>query len=252
MKSLQTLTLAATLVLAAHPAAQAGTVLLSTGFESPAYANGQLAGQDGWTGPLDALVQSTTAASGQRALAVDTAGHSGQQLITHALSYNSVANPEQRVQFSVDFMLDGLSPAFVYLDSLVGWGNGGFLSQQVVNGVTGQVCGFNPCNGPTLSTGQWYRLMMEFDFQTGTASNYVNGVLFSTGALNGNSTSLTLVGLGINSNVASAGTTVFFDNLLVESVGNQVPEPGTLALIAGALLALGASRQRRGADAPAR
>lgn len=248
MKTLNTLTLAAGLMLAAQ--AQAATVLYSTGFEQPAYTTGNLVGQDGWTGPLLGTVQTTTVASGLQALQVSTAGIAAQRLAFHNVAYNSVGNPEQVVRFSVDFLIGNLSTAAVFLDSLAVLGNAGFVGQQLVNGQTGQLCPLS-CNGPVLGTNTWYRLMLEVDFETDTALNYVNGVLFSTVPLAGASTALTGFALGINSSLAQSNSVVYFDNVFIESLSRQqVAEPGSVALAGIGLLGVAAMRRRvRGSKA---
>lgn len=242
MKTMNTLTLTAGLMLSAQ--SQAATVLYSTGFEQPAYATGNLVGQDGWTGALLGTVQATTVASGQQALQVTTAGIAGQRLAFHNVTYNSVGNPEQVVRFSVDFLMGDLSTAAVFLDSLAVLGNAGFAAQQLVNGRTGQLCPLS-CDGPVLALNTWYRLMLEIDFDTDTALNYVNGVLFSTVPLFGASTALTGFALGINGSTVQSDSVVYFDNVLIESLSRQqVAEPGTIALAAVGLLGLAAVRRR--------
>ena len=112
-----------------------------------------------------------------------------------------------------------------------------------MNGQTGQLCPLS-CNGPVLGPNTWYRLMLEIDFETDTALNYINGVLFSTVPLFGASTALTGFALGINNSAAVSNSVVYFDNLLIESLSRQVAEPGSVALAGISLLGLAAVRRR--------
>src|SRR4051794_17183930 len=148
--------------IAAGAPAQA-TTLFSTGFEAPAHGAGTLAGQSGWSGASNAAVQTTTVESGLQAVSV-APGAIGQHITGHAISYNSVGNTEQVVTISTDFRLT-LGSGVVW-EALSAGGNGGFITQLVVLGDTGQVCGFNPCGGPILASDTWYNLSMQLDYST--------------------------------------------------------------------------------------
>ena len=241
------LALAAVAIAAGTPA-QATTVF-STGFEPPGYSTGQLAGQAGWFNAPNAFVQTTSVESGLQGVSVDP-GALGQHVTYHSTSYNSVGDPNQLVTISTDFMLDSLGVGAVW-EALAAIGNGGFITQLLVLSDTGQVCGFNPCNGPTLTAGTWYNLSMELDYATGTVRDLVDGVEFSSGLFSnvpGHSTTLDFVGLGTN-NTFMAGSTgkASWDNLSVVSSGAPEPAAWTMMLTGFAVLG-GVIRRRKAAS----
>lgn len=233
--------LAAVAIAAGAPVRAAQTVY-STGFESPAYSAGPLAGQNGWFGAANAFVQTSTVESGSQAVSV-APGAAGQYVTFQPVSYNSVGNPNQLVTISTDFEF---SPGpNVDWEALAAEGNGGFITQLLVTS-SGQVCGFNPCNGPILTPDKWYNLSMTLNYKTGVVEDFVNGVEFSSGPFSNipaHSTNLDLIGIGINGAAAGSTAGASWDNISVVSAA--VPEPATWALTIVGLAMLGLAVRRR-------
>jgi hypothetical protein len=230
--------------IAASAPAHAAAVY-STGFESPGYTTGQLAGQNGWFSATNAYVQSSTVESGSQAASVDSTS-TGQHVTAQSVSYDSAGNPDQLVTISTDFQFTG--SANTIWEALTAFGNGGFITQILVNGVTGQVCGFNPCSGPILTQNTWYDISMQLDYATDIVTDFINGVAFSSGAFDdvpALSTTLSAIGFGINNSIAGGAGTASWDNISV--VGSEVPEPASWAImLAGlAFLRLTGTRWRK-------
>jgi hypothetical protein len=210
--------------------------IFSTGFEPPTYTTGQLAGQDGRTGSTTAVVENTTVFAGSQAVAYDSTGVATQDLATHALTYNSVGNPYQTVVFDVEFMegATGTSPDW---DALAAVGNAGFIAQlTVANGDASfgpDVLGITTGSVP-ITAGVWNDYQLVLNFQTDTATAYVDSTFIGVGAFATPSTSLSNLDLGINSLTGGVDTaTGYFDNLTVTT-----PEPSALILLLTTLLAV--------------
>jgi len=222
----------------------------STGFESPGYATGQLAGQNGWNDAANAYVQTSTVESGGQAVSVDSAT-TGQHVTGQTVSYNSAGNPDQLVTISTDFRFTGSANTF--WEVLSAAGNGGFITQVLVNGATGQACGFNPCSGPILMPDTWYNVSMQLDYATDMVTDFINGVAFSSGAFDdipALSTTLSAIGIGINVSFPGGTSTASWDNISV--VSSEVPEPASWAilLVGFAFLRLTGTRWRKTAKEP--
>jgi hypothetical protein len=217
--------------------------IFQTGFEAsgvPAYATGQLSGQNGWGGTTAAIVENSTVFSGLQAVSLDSTGLSGQSLIGENLTYNSIGNPDQTVVFDVEFMESDSGSRSNWNPVNVG-ANGIYITQIVVQtdgdavlGVLGGSVGSIP-----VSRGTWNNFELALNFQTDTVSGYVNSQLLGSGTFAHATTDLTRVNLGLNS--APNGDTGFFDQLSVTST----PEPGYAGLVAAGL-ALMAFRARPG------
>ncbi len=234
----------AVVAIAAGAPARAETVF-STGFEPPGYATGQLAGQNGWVSDPNAFVQNSTVESGLQAVSV-SADTTGQHVTSQAVSYNSVGNPNQLVTISTGFELSAVGSP-LYWEALTTSGNTGFISQFLVNGETGQACGYNPCNGPILAPGTWYDLSMLLNYSTGTATDFVDGVAFSSGSFYLSPTTLGSVGLGINDAYGLGDATASWDNI---SVSSSVPEPSTWAMMLAGFGFLGLTGWRKAVKTP--
>jgi hypothetical protein len=215
----------------------------STGFEPPAYAPGQLAGQNNWFGASNAVVQTSTVKSGQQAVTFNPTA--GQNITATPVSYNSAGKPDKLVNVSTDFLYSGASDAV--WEALATFGNGGFINQIVVIGGTGQVCGLNPCGGPILTPGTWYNIAMQLDYSTSIVTDFVNGLAFSSGAFDdipALSTTLDFVALGTNTTYGPLGdATASWDNLSVTAV----PEPATWAMLLSGFVMLGLAVRRKAA-----
>ena len=235
----------AVVAIAAGAPARAETVF-STGFEPPGYATGQLAGQNGWFNDTNAFVQNSTVESGLQAVSVSD-NTTGQYVTYHAVSYNSVGNPDKLVTISTGFELSAVGSP-IYWEALVAIDNSPrFITQFLVNGETGQACGYNPCNGPILAPGTWYDLSMLLNYSTGTATDFVDGVAFSSGSFYLSPTTLGYVGLGINDAYGLGDATASWDNI---SVSSSVPEPSTWAMMLAGFGFLGLTGWRKAVKTP--
>jgi hypothetical protein len=229
-------------MLCLTPVSHAGTIL-QTGFESsevPSYSTGQISGTNGWSGTTAAVVENSTVFSGLQAVSLDSTGLPGQSLIGHNLTYDSNSDPDQIVVFDVEFMESSSGSLSNWNPVNVG-ANGQVITQIVVQtngdavlGVLGPAVGSIP-----VSRGTWNDFRLVLDFQTQTATGYVNSQFLGSGTFANPTTVLTRVNLGLNGK--PNGDTGYFDQLSVTST----PEPGYAGLVAGGL-ALIAVRARAG------
>lgn len=235
--------LLAFLALALAPRSQAG-IIFQTGFEStgtPPYSLGQFSGQNGWGGVHTPVVENSTVFSGSQAVAFDTVGVVGQNLMGHLLTYNSLTSPDKTVVFDIHFM-ESTTGSESDWDPLVAFGNGGLLNQVVVqnNGIV--VLGGH-VHGLPYTRGTWNDIRMTVDFSNDMVYAYLNSqFLGSSGFFAGPSTSLKSFELGLNGR--PAGDTGYFDQL---SVTSTTPEPACSGLLAAGigLLALRKRKTRR-------
>jgi hypothetical protein len=215
----------------------------STGFEPSQYATGQLAGQNGWFGSSNAVVQTSTVKSGQQAVTFNPTP--GQNITATGVSYNSAGNPDKIVNISTDFLYSGASDAV--WETLAAFGNGGFINQILVIGGSGQVCGLNPCGGPFLTPNTWYNISMQLDYSTSIVTDFVNGVAFSSGAFDdipALSTTLSAIAIGTNTTYGPLGdATASWDNISISSV----PEPATWTMLLSGFAMLGLAMRRKSA-----
>ncbi len=216
--------------------------LYSTGFEPPDYTTGQLDGQNGWFNDPNAFVQTSTVESGTQAVSV-IANTTGQHLVGQAVRYDSAGNSDQILTISTGFQLT--LGTDVFWEALYASGVGGFISQVLVNGSTGQVCGPDPCDGPILTPGTWYDLSMQLDYSTDTVTDFVNGVEFNSGSFDSPVTTLNAVAFGMNSAATADGSTASWDNISV--VSPSVPEPATWTIMLSGLAFLGVTGWRKAA-----
>lgn len=217
------------MMLGASEQASAG-VVLSTGFESPTYTTGALAGQAGWSGSGGA-VETSTVFAGTQAVAYDATGVSGQHI-----NYLAVPSSGQGslVQVAVEFYFSA-SSINVTWEALALFGENGFLAQlPILNGTAELGVANGTVGGVAVSPGAWHNYTMDLNFATGTESAFVDGSLIGSGAFANSATSLTRVGFGINSAGGLATSQGYADNLAIAAV----PEPSSLALLGSALVAL--------------
>jgi hypothetical protein len=226
--------------LSVTPLLHAG-VIFQTGFEStdaPAYATGQLAGQNGWTGLTTPVVENSTVFSGSQAVSFASTGLSGQNLIRNPITYNSLTDPAQTVVYDIHFMESTTGTASNW--TVVGTsGAGGFIGAIVLTGSTGLVNdGYG--NSVAVTRGTWNDFQLTLDFKTQTYGASVNAQPLGSGAFFNASTDLTSFGFGINS--VPGSDVGFFDQVSI----NSVPEPGYAGLLVAAmgLIALRARKTR--------
>ncbi len=118
--------------------------------------------------------------------------------------------------------------------------------ELLMNGTTGQISDdYQTGVGGTIRTGApvsfvrgaWSQIQVDFDLTADTVSQYYNGTLVASGPWRTTSTSaLNLAAVDLYS---GSGNGIYFDNLSL----TQIPEPGTLSLLA--LGAVAALRRRR-------
>ncbi len=218
-------------------------IIYQTGFESPSYSLGTLAGQNNWGNSSIPVVENTTVLSGSQAVEFDASLlPSGQNVIAQPLSYNSVNNSQALVRIQEAFFLSATGTTSVW-DVMVVVGNNGFIGQL---GVRNNNIGLGLANSGVGSVpvmrGQWNSLELDLNFQTQIQSAFMNGIFIGEGSFSNPTTSLGFVEFGVNQ---SPGTDqAFFDNLSITS--SAVPEPSTLVIgLLGVALAGGYGLRRR-------
>ncbi len=246
LRILLTLSLAVASIL---PAA-AGT-LYTTGFESPTFTTGDIAGQNGWEvfgNPTYAgQVESGFAESGTQAVVVYPAIATEQTGPYYALS---TAAPI--VEMSGYIYLASSSTQSEWQFAATGPSFGGFIG-----GVDIQSNGAIDLIGPgtdvgTFTYNAWQLLDFVFNFNTQTYTFSLNGTLVSSG--------VAFCGSDIGcsgANIASFGDALFdtfpatsandtgyLDNITISSL-TSTPEPGSLMLIGAGLAAVIARRVKR-------
>jgi hypothetical protein len=199
-------------------------VIYSTGFESPDYTTGALAGQDGWdfgTG----IVETQNVFAGNQAVGYDSTGLNGQRVDQRGQPFA----PAGPVALTDEILVSVADPN-VQWEALTVYGNTGFLAQvTVANGMA---------NFGTVSTiaqtpfafGVWNQVSMTLDFATQTATAYLNGSEFGSAAFATASSSFSGFGIGINFANGGATSQSYFDNLSVVE-GTAAPELSTWAMV---------------------
>lgn len=231
------------LILASVVGAPAA-VLYSTGFENPPFVPGPLAGQDGWGvfGTSSAVtVQSAVVESGSQAAKIDGAPVQGQTGPFHTdLSTGPL------VSLSADLRLDTSSSQGGWQFAGVGPNLIGFLGGINI-GANSNIFlitpGF-PAAG-SFSRDVWHHVDFVFDLGSQTYAFSLDGSLTAsnvpfcgsnagcTGAFVGTFANGLFDTFGIGANDAG-----YIDNYAVATI-STVPEPASVLLVGGGLLALG-------------
>jgi hypothetical protein len=205
------------------------STIYQTGFESPTYSVGALNGQDGWGAPSQVTVQNTTVFAGAQAATFNATGVTGQSIAGHALSYDSVGNPEARVDVTGEFFLSPTGTGTNW--DVVGLlGNAGFIGQLLVIGSSNVTLGLanTAVGNVAVSKGVWNQFDMVLDYSTDTQSAYVNGTFVGQGAFATASTTLGSYGFGVNS---APGTDTFsLDNLDITAAPAPLPSSAVMGL----------------------
>jgi uncharacterized protein (TIGR03437 family) len=229
-------------------------VLFQTGFEPPTYLPGPLSGRDGWSSPANGTVQAQTVSTGSQAVQFDPAGLTGQSGFNHGISYSSTNNLSTLVKIQVDFQVSVAGNQSDWEGISVDGGSG-FLGQlTTASGNFGLGLANTRVGAVPVVRGVWHHLELDLDYHAQVLTAYVDSVMIGTGPFANPATTLTQIGMGVNS---APGTDLgYFDNVSVTAVnpappsinsGGVVPiyssqntiQPGEWVSIYGANLASG-------------
>lgn len=259
--------IAATLWLSAGPMAR-GEVVSQTGFESPAFTAGPLAGQDGWTtvGGNAVSVSTLRPQTGSQAVLIDGAG------LVHSADYPAVLiGADARRVFDITPIASGTPivslQASVRLDgpnTNTGGGinddlisanldvydeNGAPVTEMLLssNGNVYASAWGNPYSFATpVTLGEYHTMGIRLNYLTRTSDYFLDGQLLGTLPFGAEVQSHGVRGPGLmvfafdDPIINPALYTASFDNF---SIGAEVPEPAGLALFG--LLATGCLFARR-------
>jgi hypothetical protein len=238
--------MAVSLLVLAGTRVQAQTVY-QTGFESgevPPFANGNLAGQNGWISTDDpptagrGIVQSTFAHTGSRAALLDASVTFNSDWYWKPINHAVSLPLSPVVQVTWNMYLDGTSPnkSFqwgidVYDDSLP-------VTQRitaVVVNATGQLQVWDGTNYFTTATNvsrnAWHAFKLNLNFAVGvrTASLYLDGALIVTGRAFSPGTSNVVADVDLYNVDGGGADKAYFDNLKIvampDSDSDRVPNP---------------------------
>ena len=231
--------------------AYAGTVLYTTGFESPTFTTGTISGQNGWAvfGTSSAAqVESGVAQSGSQAVEILPSLATGQTGPYYALS-----TAASEVELSAYIYLASSSTQSAWQFAALGPGLAGFIGGVDISdtGTINLISGSDPAVGPTFTYGSWQLLDFVFNFTTQTYDFSLNGTLISSNApfcgSNGSCTGANVASFGdafFDTFPASGANDIgYMDNLTISSL--STPEPGTLMLLGAGLGALLVRRVRK-------
>jgi hypothetical protein len=223
--------------------------LYSTGFESPTFTTGEIAGQNGWAvfGPSAAAqVESGVAESGSQAVEVLPSLASGQ-----TGPYYSLSTSATEIEMSAYIYLASSSNQSIWQFAATGPGLNGFIG-----GVDIQSTGAIDLIGPGTDVGPftynaWQLLDFVFNFTTQTYDFSLNGTLISSNVpfcgSNSGCTGANIPSFGDlffdTFPATSANDIGYMDNVAISSV--SAPEPGSLILLGVGLAAVIARRVRR-------
>ena len=210
--------------------ARAG-VIYQSGFESPTFTVGPLAGQDGWNvfsggnTPGAVTVQTAVVDSGSQAVEVNTSLASGQ---TGPFRFDQSSPSDPIVIMQADVLLTsssvqtawqfaGITPGLQFM--------GGFnaLSDGTLQIIT---AGF-PLTAPVISRDVWNRWEVIYNFNAQTFDILINNTLVAANEPFLTPSSTFGEGLFDTFNAAGGNDKGYLDNYSITSV----PEPGSLVLL---------------------
>lgn len=256
MRTLMIVAALAALTLPAH----AVTLIDTGGFEG--FAAGDIAGQHGWQnsgyhmGGSQAINPATitTAPGHGNVLEFSNTGDSQTPI---ELNFADISSTYRYAQASFDFYRDGSG----LYNNLVFWPNGnnpwgGWIWDNAANAPVGKIMPFGFGNGTVNQTpNTWTNITVQFDILNGRGTSWVNGVMVDNNIDIGKG-EFTGWYFSDNNTVdqgrspGAVGQKAYVDNFTLLA-GNrlgdltQVPEPGSLALLAGGILPMLGLRRRR-------
>lgn len=235
--------IALTAIVLGVPSLFASTLFDSQGFESPAYNQGSLTGQNGWVrdGSGVATVQSGVVQSGSQAVSL-----TGNVSEWHWVNLNYTAAPGEFVRVTSGMMRGSSGDAAknfgFFLDAYtssverigrVGLGISGG-SPALLATYIGEIGSGNYVLETGLSWDTWYDVQVDFKFDTQTFDVYLDGILKASDLVFLVSAS-NLGDVDITKAYTSTATDIgYFDNYKIEAL--PVPEPTIISLL---LLGLG-------------
>jgi hypothetical protein len=219
------------------------TTLYSTGFESPTFTPGALAGQGGFFNASgnSGSVESGVARSGTQGVvfdsSTDTSTASGAQSEIAVAITPFVASPSDEtvdVQIAAQFSSSNNNTNY---NILALFASNGFFTQVLYS--NGQVT--YGSGAVAVSAGAWNVYDLELDYTTQMGTAFINGTAIGSETFAISAQDLSAILFGINS--VPTGDSAYFDDLSVTA--SAVPEPSSLALLGtGALALVGAARRR--------
>ncbi|GIV14585.1 MAG: hypothetical protein KatS3mg022_0020 [Armatimonadota bacterium] len=222
----------------------------SNGFEAPTFSPGVLDGQDGWVGAPSGtfgdwsrVVKAPEPVLGQQAVRLEVGDSQGDQSLMARAIPDPLAAGWKVVIVTFDIYRVGPNQKqnlwWYWFDA----GEPTYGIQWDLSNAT-HPFGWNPgaTSTPTIFD-QYATLKMVWDFNQMKAYSWYNGVLVDNGIPISGITSLTGWGISLSHDAASGSgaDVVWIDNFAI----HVVPEPASVAVLAGGVLALVGIKRRR-------
>ncbi len=249
------LTIAAGFVSVFVTEARADSTLYSTSFENPPFTTGAIAGQNGWAkfGNGISNVENTFAYSGSQAVFVNNNP-------TQSGPYFALSSSGPLIRESAELAIFTGTTESGWQFAATGPGLTGYMGGIDIDPTTNDIHAITngfPIIGAfpkatLFNSTAWHNVSLLFDLATQTYSISLDGVtLDSNVAFCGNNSgpcnnaTLSTYGDGFFDAFASAGATdsAYLDNYSVTLV-NPAPEPASMSLVLGSLLAAAAISRR--------
>jgi hypothetical protein len=220
------------------------TVIFQTDFEAPGYTTGALAGQNGWQvfGASGAVsIDGSAPIAGLQSARID-----GSQVLGQSGPFHTDASAIARITVSADILLRSGQAERSWQFAALGAGLVGFSGGIDIDSTTN---GFATIGN--FSRDAVHHVDLLLDYSTQLFGVKLDGVTLASGlAFCGDNGPCAGAPTGAYSNLlfdtfgASGDDFGYIDNILVEST-RDVPEPGSLALLCGALIAAPTLRRKR-------
>jgi hypothetical protein len=227
-------------------------IIYQTGFESPTYSTGAVAGQDGWHvfGVSAAVtVQNSVAKTGSQAVLVNAAATPGSQTGPwHSDPFDTTTSANKTVIVDADVLLKSSSSPggwqFAALTPNLGTFFGGF---DVANdGRLALITAGFPFTQPVFNRDVWNHVEVRYDFQDQTFDVLINNSLVADQVPF--FTSQKVYGTLLFDTFGGGNDEGYLDNVLIQDVPTPkpVPEPSAIVLLGiGGLTLLGYRLRRR-------